>query len=128
VRLFISTVSSVCRSTTGGRIARRRAILVTIIGCDVVVVGPVVVALSCTLRILLVISFRCVRSALNRLPRRGRATNATWWETNLEVVHNSGYFLLVVDIVNQSLAEYTPHAFEHGRGEMKAFIQTFVRA
>jgi hypothetical protein len=127
---FICFTSSVCRSTNGVSFrARRRAILVIIIGCDVVVVGPVVVALSSTLRILLVISFRCVGSIKrNRLPRRGRATYTTWWEANLQVVHNPGDLLLVVHVINQRLAEHSTHAFEHRSREMKAFIQTFVRA
>lgn len=93
------TTSSVCRSTTGGR-ARRRAIWVTIIGCDVVVVGPVVVALSSTLRILLVISFRCVGSRLRILLRRSRAAYSTRWEANFEVVHNPSDLLLVVNVVH----------------------------
>jgi len=110
---FICTASSVCRSSTGGSgRVRRRAILVTIICCDVVVVSPVVVALGSTLRILLVISFRCVGSLnRNRLPWRGRATYTTWWKANLQVVHDPGDLFLVVNIVDQRLAEYSPHAF-----------------
>jgi len=109
---FICTASSVCRSSTGGSgRVRRRAILVTIICCDVVVVSPVVVALGSTLRILLVISFRCVGFSIrNRLPGWCRAAYTTWWEADLEVVHNPGDLLLVVHIVNQRLAENTTHA------------------
>jgi hypothetical protein len=100
---------------------------VTIIGCDVVVVGPVVVAISSTLRILLVISFRCVGSSLRILPRRSRAAYTTWWEANLEVVHNPSDLFLVVHVVDQRLAEHSAHAFQHRGVEVEAFIQTFVR-
>jgi hypothetical protein len=100
---------------------------VTIIGCDVVVVSPVVVAICSTLRILLVISFRCVGSSLRILPGRSRAAYTTWWEANLEVVHNPSDLFLVVHVVDQSLAERSAHTFERRGVEVEAFIQTFVR-
>ena len=72
--------------------------------------------------------FICFVVVLVGRARASESLSATLRVSVTQLIVDARYSLLVVDIVNQSLAEYTPHAFEHGRGEMKSFIQTFVRA
>jgi len=133
LRSLLQRTSSVCRSTTGtcsivGSRARSTScvILVTIIGCDVVV--PISFFRLPILRCLFRIS-RCIfgwRSVGHCRSRRPCDTCCR--ESYLELAHDSCYLLLVVHVINQGLAEHAAHPLIHGRVEVEPLEKAAIGA